>query len=95
MRSQMDAVDTSTLTATVDGQPVPATAFRFQSTAYTLTAVDGNPFGVPTGTGLSVADGYYLLLRPLPAGFHTVDVHADLPALNLFITTHYTFNVSS
>jgi hypothetical protein len=35
------AVDTSTLTATVDGQPVDATAFRFQSPAYTITAVDG------------------------------------------------------
>ena len=71
-----------------------ATPFRFQSQAFPVTAVAGNPFGVPAGTGLSVADGYYLLLRPLPAGPHTIDVHAELPSFGAFITTHYTLNVT-
>lgn len=91
--AQMDAVDTSTLTATVDGQSVDAKKFRFLSKAYTITAVDGNAFGVPPGTGLSVADGYYVMLPPLKEGRHTVDVHADLPAFGAFITTHYTLLV--
>jgi hypothetical protein len=91
---QMNAVDTTTLTARVDGQAVDATGFRFATPAFGITAVADNPFGVPPGTGRSVADGYYLLLRPLSVGRHTIDVHADLPSFGAFITTHYTLDVT-
>lgn len=92
-QSQMDLVDLSTLTASVDGQPVDATQFRFHTNEYAITAVPNNPFGAQAGTGRSVADGFYLLLRPLSAGRHTVDVHGSVPAFKFSITTHYTLRV--
>ncbi|MGZ4617971.1 MAG: hypothetical protein ACXV3F_04460 [Frankiaceae bacterium] len=91
---QMDSVDKSTLSASVDGHAVTVDpAFRFVTDEFSVTIVPNNPLA-PGGTGTSVADGYYLLLRPLTAGQHTIDVHGDVPAFNFTITTHYTLRVT-
>jgi hypothetical protein len=64
---------------TVDGIPLinndaTAAKFRFQSPAFTITFAPNNGFGVrPPGTGMSVADGYWGLVKPLPVGLHEID----------------------
>jgi hypothetical protein len=62
----------------IDGVPVDLgpnpqnqSAFRVQSPPppFTINAIVGNSF-VPAGTGTSVADGFYVLVRPLTPGSH-------------------------
>lgn len=69
-----DAINTGSLHASVDGKPVTGlTAFRFDSGLFSFTSSGANAFGVPAGTSPSVADGYWIMLAPLPAGVHTVN----------------------
>jgi hypothetical protein len=95
-QGQMDTVNKSNLSASVDGRPVIVDpAFRCATAPYSVTITSGNPLvrlGV-SGTGTSVADGYYLLLRPLTAGRHTIDVHGEITGA-FSVTTHYTLNVT-
>jgi hypothetical protein len=46
--------------------------YRVSSTQFTFTAPSPWLFGDVGGTGTSVADGYYVLLEPLPKGEHTI-----------------------
>lgn len=66
---------TDVLGCTIDGIPVPnLQAFRSQSPLYLFTMPpQNNILGLPgVRAGLSVADGYWLLLEPLPPGEHTI-----------------------
>jgi hypothetical protein len=60
----------SDLTATVDGVAVPLV--RAQSALFPLHLGETNPFGAPAGTYLEAADGYWVLLDPLPPGEHII-----------------------
>jgi hypothetical protein len=67
-------VKTDSLHASVDGQPVTGlTAYRFESGLFSFTSSGENAFGVPAGTTPAVADGYWIMLTPLPPGVHTVN----------------------
>jgi hypothetical protein len=59
---------------------------------YPIDFAPGNPFGL-VGSGVSVADGYYVLLAPLPAGDHTVDLIGS--QLGYTTTVHYDLHVGS
>jgi hypothetical protein len=65
---------------TVDGNPV--TAVRVDSPAYTLPVPDGGVLSswgyTPGDRDPAVADGYYVLLPPLPAGSHTITLYGEL-----------------
>jgi hypothetical protein len=71
---------TTSLTATIDGRPVGHLFDqRAASPLFTYGPVPNNNIfqalgaNVPPGTtSPSVADGYYLMLRPLPVGQHTI-----------------------
>ena len=70
------------LEAEVDGVPVEnLAAYRFTSPVFSGTAVEGNIFwqlGLPVvgPYGPAVADGYWVMLTPLPPGDHVVHIHA-------------------
>jgi hypothetical protein len=77
-----DLMDHVTQTsASVDGTaidlgPVSQGRFRFQSPLFTITFAPNNGFypdGSVAGTGQAVADGFWLLIRPLSAWRHTID----------------------
>lgn len=88
---------------TVDGVPLinndaKAAKFRFQSPTFTITFAPQNGFGVkPPGTGMSVADGYWALLPPLPAGLHEIDFSAVYTdgATSFGVNVHYAVTVGS
>ncbi|HEX9135463.1 MAG TPA: hypothetical protein VF905_00780 [Nitrospirota bacterium] len=76
--------DGSSLSAEIDGAPVPhiAERFRIQSPAFGFTLPDDNLLKATTGNPYlagayfaSVGDGYYLMLSPLPAGKHVIHFH--------------------
>jgi len=61
------------LAATVDGQPVADIGqYRVTSPQFSFVAPTPWIFGSVGGEGTAVADGYYLLLRPMSKGTHTV-----------------------
>lgn len=78
--SLIDPFDPADLTATVDGEPVPIV--RADSALFPFHLDDPNIFGVPGGTYLETADGYWVLLDPLPPGEHTIRFAAD-PVLDV------------
>src|SRR5579862_2847275 len=69
-----DAVDS--LHATIDGVAIPTSVLfshREVSPVFSFASAPNNPIGDPVGnSGIAVADGYWLLLAPLPAGTHTI-----------------------
>jgi hypothetical protein len=94
----MDAVDQTSARVDEDDIPLGPPAkgrFRFVSPPFQITFAPNNGFypdGSVVGTGLSVADGFYVLLKPLRPGRHTIDWHgrAVFPDFTFEITTHYT-----
>lgn len=86
----IDSVDT--LSCIIDGQSVPnLSAYRAASDLFTwgplpTNNVFGDPANFPAGTtSPSVADGYYLLLQPLPPGDHTIHFTGGVPGFQLDI----------
>lgn len=60
---------------TIDGQPVGnLTDYRVQSPPFIFGPLpENNVLGLPAGsTSLSVADGVFVMLKPLPPGKHTI-----------------------
>ena len=83
-------VDTAfAMTVTVDGVSLPILeTYRVQSPAlgsvpetFTVTLPAKNIMDIPAGPYQTVADGYYMMLAPLPAGTHNVRIRAMLYAV--------------
>ena len=93
-------VDTATdLSATVDGVGIDIAAFRFTSPTFDITVPDDNLCssvdGTPAGTyGPAVADGYYVMLKPLSAGDHTVSFGGSFPDFGFTLSITYDLHVS-
>lgn len=71
------------LRVTVDGAALPSSRIRYEdSVVFSVTLPDGNVFGVPGGTVVSptVDAGYYVTLRPLRPGAHTVRIQGAVDA---------------
>jgi hypothetical protein len=63
------------LACTLDGVPVSNLGdFRFLSPQFDFTAPSPWIFGETGGDGTSVADGYYVFLKPLAAGEHVLHI---------------------
>ncbi len=67
------------LAVSVDGRDLPDIgAYRASSPLFPLPLPANNVLGAPAGMASAVADGYQLILAPLPPGEHEVVVHAEL-----------------
>jgi len=83
------------LTATVDGQVVPdLTRYRVQSPLFRVTLPADNWLGVPPATTEAVADGYWLLLAPLPPGEHDIRFGGYLPDVGIGAESAYQLTVA-
>ena len=63
------------LHAEIDGYEVKnLEQYRIDSPAggFNFTAVENNPVFIPAGNGTGVSDGYWILLKPLKPGEHTI-----------------------
>jgi hypothetical protein len=96
----------TSLFATVDGKSVPldpandhfracaGPARRCSAPAFSLTLPYPNLFGIPAGKYRpAVADGYYLMLKPLPKGCHTI-TFGGVGHLNVNPTVDFTQNTT-
>lgn len=90
----MALVDTSSLKVTLDGVAINhPERYLFASPDYrfTIPATD-NVLGVTNATtGSSTSDGYWLLLRPLSKGKHTLHWEAAIPSFSF--TQDVTYNL--
>jgi hypothetical protein len=63
----------SNLDASVDGVKIPdIQKYRFQSGLFNFSLPAENVLGLAPGTTDSVADGYWIMLKPLAEGEHTI-----------------------
>jgi hypothetical protein len=101
-RDLMDAVDVSTLRlqfavhgkAPIVVPPSVLTGFRVDSPAFTWTSVANNPFGVPVLTdNPSAANGFFVMLHPLPPGKYDLSFGGAAPALDFSTQANYTLTV--
>ena len=89
------------LQADVDGRQVQNLLnYRALSAPFEVTGVLGNPVFPVTGseavTTRSVADGFWIILAPLPPGGHTIHFRADLTTtpFNFLIDVTYSLTIA-
>ncbi len=89
------------VSAEVDGEPVEG-LHRVRSRVFEVALPEENFFdepcadtgGFPAGIySPAVDDGYYVLLKPLAVGHHTLHFHAENPELGFVIDTTYDLTV--
>jgi hypothetical protein len=69
------AGNASDLHVNIDGyEVIDPEQYRVDSPAggFELSAVEDNPVGIPEGNGTGVQDGFWILLKPLKPGEHTI-----------------------
>ena len=63
----------------VNGEVVPdVEQYRAASPVFSMQLPENNILAVPAGAGLAVADGYHVVLRPLPPGTYEIVVHVEV-----------------
>jgi hypothetical protein len=100
-----DLIDVSTLVFTIDGIPVGNLGkYRFQSPVFSYTGSIPNVFSeigcVATSPHCyegfhdqALADGYWVLVNPLPPGHHTIHVHGEVPDWDFVVDVTYHLTV--
>jgi len=82
------------LEASIDGVPIDVAAFGVETPVFTLTLGQRNVYGLPPGAYRpTVAGGYYVILRPLSPGPHTVHftaTYAGSSPATIDVTYHLT-----
>jgi len=64
------------LDATIDGGKIQGLQnYRVQSPLFNITIPDNNIAGSKPGTTQAVSDGYWVLLKPLSVGSHTIEIY--------------------
>jgi hypothetical protein len=61
----------------VDGNEVPAFRVKSEPAMFSYHFNRDNPFGVPEGLTTIAADGYWVFLKPLAAGKHSIEFEAS------------------
>lgn len=62
----------------VDGTPIVVDDFRVQSTLFNFTFPPANVFGAPPGPTQGVSDGWFVMLKPLSPGQHTIEFSGEV-----------------
>ena len=67
--------------------------FRVQSGAFDVNLPQDNIWGVKPGKTRAAADGYWIFLKPLPKGKHTLQFNGSCLAGTINIGTNYYLEV--
>ncbi|WP_154671163.1 hypothetical protein [Paraburkholderia mimosarum] len=92
----------TSVSATIDNIPVsgvqpPSSPFRVQSPFFQFSVPHNNFFVTDSpplsgaGSGMAISDGYWLMIKPLPLGPHTIHVIGSIPGV---FTEDVTFNIT-
>ena len=89
-------LDMTAMQLTVDGQSVAdLAAYRAVTPRFTLWFPEDNLMGSASRVVDSVADGYQVLLRPLPVGEHLVEITIPAPQGEVPTVVSYRLRVES
>jgi len=78
------------LKVTIDGVNIPdLNKYRFQSSLYNFTMPSDNVLGLAPGTTDSSANGYWIMLKPLTKGTHTIEFGGSI--LDVSTTSNVNF----
>jgi hypothetical protein len=82
----------SGLSATIDGNPVSDIGrYCEKSVSFKVDVPEGAVFGLPAGVlGPCRDSGYYLMVRPLPPGPHTIEFAGSRDDFSLHVTYQIT-----
>lgn len=88
-----DEIDS--VNASVNGEPIDGLKerFRFVSPLFTFTLPEGNILSLPAGSSPAVADGYWVMLTPLPPGTHTISFGGTASAFSFSTQATYEITV--
>jgi hypothetical protein len=83
------------LEVTVDGKELQdLEQYRVQSPVFTLTVGENNLLGEPAGTTVKgIADGYWIMLTPLPRGEHEIHFIGEIEEFDFTIDVTYHITV--
>lgn len=77
--AKADQDKATNLQAAVDGVAIPdLKKYRVQSPLFNMTAPGDNVMGIPPGMTQAISDGFWILLKPLPVGKHTIEFSGSL-----------------
>ncbi|KAE8757040.1 hypothetical protein FSO04_26150 [Paraburkholderia madseniana] len=94
-----DGISPTSLHVTVDGNDVlnGAQGFRALSPFFNFTVPADNILGSGAGPGMSISDGYWVMLKPLSPGQHTIRFGGSFvrgPGTGFMVDTTYVVTVS-
>jgi hypothetical protein len=87
------------LTVSVDGEPLSKfekshEKYRIQSAVFSVTLPPANLFGLDAGTySPAIDDGFYVMLKPLEVGHHTLRFTGQIPSLSFSLDVTYHLEV--
>ena len=94
-QGNIDGVDLTSLKARLDGKEITSLdRFRAagQDTRFVMSPND-NVLGVEASTGFTTADGFWLMIKPLSTGHHTLHFESSLPAFMFSQDVTYNLDV--
>src|SRR5829696_3371975 len=62
----------------VDGKQINVDEFRVQSPLFNFTFPQNNFFGAPVGPTQGLSDGWFIMLKPLSPGNHTIEFSGEV-----------------
>lgn len=81
--------------ASLDGTNIDLSHARVQSPPFKLNVIEDDVFGLQgSGTTISVADGYWVLLRPLSVGDHLLHFKGAIESFNFEVEVTYHLKVT-
>jgi hypothetical protein len=87
------------LRVSVDGDPLSKfekspEKYRIRSVPFSVTLPPDNLFGADAGTySPAIDDGFYVMLKPLPVGHHTLHFSGEIPTLGFSLDVTYQLEV--
>jgi hypothetical protein len=92
-KADQDTVITKEIT--VDGVNIGnLDNYRFQSELFNLTYPENNIAGIAPQTAKAISDGFWIMLKPLPAGSHEIHFKAALGNPTVAGTTNFAVDVT-
>jgi hypothetical protein len=92
--AKADIDQVKTIMATIDGQRLPDSDLRrLESPPFEITLPEANVIGVPPGKTKSKSDGYWVFLKPLPAGRHEIHFFSSCRIGTQWIEARYHLTV--